>query len=82
MTIESTVMRPDILTRVCLVVAALLPWYAMASGVVGLYFLYLLVNDNCDDTLRQLLWPLRVRCNLYVGKELHRCGNSAGRTPR
>lgn len=42
MTIESTVMRPDIFTRACLVVAAVLPWYAMASGVVGLYF-YILV---------------------------------------
>ncbi len=35
-------MRPDVLTRVCLVVAAVLPWYAMAAGVVGLYF-YILV---------------------------------------
>ena len=36
MTTESAVMKPGVLTRVCLVVAALLPWYAMASGVVGL----------------------------------------------
>lgn len=56
MTTESAVMRPDVLTRVCLVVAAVLPWYAMASGVVGLYFYTLVlagwVRDFIGKNLR------------------------------
>ena len=30
--------RPTLLTRACLVVAALLPWLAVFSGIYGLYF--------------------------------------------
>ena len=35
--------RPDALTRGCLLLAAALPWYAVASGVYGLYFYSLLL---------------------------------------
>jgi len=35
--------RPDALTRGCLLLAAALPWYAVASGVYGLYFYVLLL---------------------------------------
>ena len=38
-------MKPDILTRVCLVCAAVLPWYAVASGMVGMYFYVLLLSE-------------------------------------
>ena len=34
--------QPDALTRVCLLGATVVPWYAVASGVFGLYF-YVLV---------------------------------------
>ena len=33
---------PTLLTRACLVVAALLPWFALFSGTYGLYFYILL----------------------------------------
>ena len=35
--------RPDALTRVCLLVAAALPWYAVVSGTFALYFYVLLL---------------------------------------
>ena len=35
--------RPDVLTRVCLLGAGALPWYAVASGTFGLYFYVLLL---------------------------------------
>ena len=34
--------RPTLLTRACLVAAALLPWFAVFSGTYGLYFYILL----------------------------------------
>ena len=36
-------MKPDVLTRVCFLVSAALPWYAVISGVYGLYFYVLLL---------------------------------------
>ena len=44
-------MKPDVLTRVCLVSAAVLPWYAVASGLVGLYFYVLLLSEWGGDVL-------------------------------
>ena len=44
-------MKPDVLTRVCLVSAAALPWYAVASGIVGLYFYVLLLSEWGGDVL-------------------------------
>ena len=35
--------RPDAFTRGCLLLAAALPWYTVASGVYGLYFYVLLL---------------------------------------
>ena len=35
--------RPDVLTRLCLLAAAVLPWYAVFSGVFGLYSYVLLL---------------------------------------
>lgn len=44
--------RPTLLTRACLVVAALLPWFAVFSGIYGLYF-YVVVAVTL---LAQWLW--------------------------
>ena len=44
-------MKPDVLTRVCLVFAAVLPWYAVASGLVGLYFYVVLLSELGGDVL-------------------------------
>lgn len=44
-------MKPDVLTRVCLVSAAVLPWYAVASGLVGMYFYVLLLSEWGGDVL-------------------------------
>ena len=43
--------KPDVLTRVCLISAAALPWYAVASGLVGLYFYVLLSSEWGGDVL-------------------------------
>ena len=40
---EAHNLRPMVLTRACLVVAALLPWFALFSGTYGLYFYVVLV---------------------------------------
>ena len=42
-------MKPDVLTRVCLVSAAALPWCVVASGLVGLYFYVLLLSEWGGD---------------------------------
>lgn len=41
----------DVLTRVCLISAAVLLWYAVASGMVGLYFYVLLLSEWGGDAL-------------------------------
>ena len=43
--------RPDALTRGCLLLAAALPWYAVASGVFGLYFFVLLLVSMAGGAL-------------------------------
>ena len=43
--------RPDALTRGCLLLAAALPWYAVASGVFGLYFYVRAIASQGIDTL-------------------------------
>lgn len=43
--------RPDPLTRVCLLIAAALPWYAVTSGIFGLYFYVLLLVPQVGRVL-------------------------------
>ena len=41
--------RPGLLARVALLIAAALPWYAMASGIYGLYFYALMLAARAGD---------------------------------
>ena len=43
--------KPDALTRAALLVAALLPWYAVLSGTYGLYFYILLTVPQAGRVL-------------------------------
>lgn len=43
--------RPGALTRICLLGAAALPWYAVASGIYVLYFYVLLLVPQVGRTL-------------------------------
>ena len=43
--------QPDALTRVCLLGAAVVPWYAVASGVFGLYFYVLVLVPQVSRVL-------------------------------
>ena len=47
-------MKPDTLTRVYLVSAAALPWYAVASSLVGMYFYVLLLSEWGGDVLGKI----------------------------
>ena len=44
-------LKPDALTRAALLVAALLPWYAVLSGTYGLYFYILLIISQAGGLL-------------------------------
>ena len=48
---SSREIRPDIFTRACLLVAAALPWYAVFSGLFGLYFYVLLAVSQVGSLL-------------------------------
>ena len=64
--------RPDALTRGCLLLAAALPWYSVASGVYGLYF-YLLqltamagsvIDEAAEEVLTDVLFGLTLAAAL------------------
>ena len=48
---SSREIQPDIFTRACLLVAAALPWYAVFSGLFGLYFYVLLAVPQVGSLL-------------------------------
>ena len=66
--------RPDALTRGCLLLAAALPWYAVASGVFGLYFYVLLLAPMAgrvlDESAGELVADVLFAITLFVALPL------------
>ena len=50
--------QPDVITRVCLIGAAALPWYAVVSGLYGLYFYVLLLVPQVGLVLGGAFEPI------------------------